>query len=147
MIFALNHFGLGLLSTVPNLLPVVMALSLWAIFVGMAGMATAIVAAASLGIVVDNTTHFLTKYVRARQNLGWSKKQAIEYSFDTVGLAITANAVILMSGFLVLSYSSFLPNNQMGLLTAITIGLSLIIGLVGLPSLLMVGSSDKKAPA
>ena len=125
LIIALEHFGLGVLSLLPNVLPVVLALSLWAVLVGMAGMATTIVAASSLGIVVDNTTHFLSKYIRARREQGKDKRAAIFYAFEMVGTAIAANAIVLICGFVLLAFSYFQPNLQMGLLTAMTIAYSL----------------------
>ena len=151
LVLALNHLGLGLLSMLPNLLPVILALSIWAIFVGMAGMATTIVAASSLGIVVDNTTHFLSKYLRARREKKKNKTEAIAYSFETVGIAIIANAIVLIFGFSILAFSTFLPNFQMGILTAMTITLALIIDLICLPALLMLGGDkqnrDQALPA
>ncbi|MFT6006418.1 MAG: putative RND superfamily exporter protein [Pseudoalteromonas tetraodonis] len=142
MIVALNHIGLGLLSMLPNLLPVVLALSVWALLIGTAGMATTIIAASSLGIVVDNTTHFLSKYLRARREKSYSKFEAINYSFETVGVAIIANAFVLMSGFALLSLSNFQPNFQMGVLTALTIAIALVVDLICLPALLMMGRKE-----
>lgn len=136
MIIALEHVGLGLLSMLPNVLPVIITLSVWAMFVGVAGMASSVVAASSLGIVVDNTTHFLSKYIRAKRELGKDTALAIRYSFETVGLALVVNAVVLIAGFAVLAYSSFQPNFQMGMLTAMTIAFALIIDLLFLPALL-----------
>ena len=143
LVLALEHLGLGILSLLPNVLPVVLALSLWSVFVGVAGMATTIVAASSLGIVVDNTTHFLSKYLRARREQGKNKKEAISYSFETVGIALIANAVVLISGFAILAYSTFLPNFHMGALTAITIAIALIVDLICLPALLMIGGNKE----
>ena len=145
MIVALNHVGLGLLSMLPNLLPVVLALSVWALLIGSAGMATTIIAASSLGIVVDNTTHFLSKYLRARKEKNYSKFEAINYSFETVGVAIIANAFVLMSGFALLSLSNFQPNFQMGVLTALTIAIALVVDLICLPALLMMGRKEASA--
>ncbi len=144
LIIALEHFGLGVLSLLPNVLPVVLALSLWAVLVGMAGMATTIVAASSLGIVVDNTTHFLSKYIRARREQGKDKRAAITYAFEMVGTAIVANAFVLICGFALLAFSLFQPNLQMGLLTALTIAIALVVDLICLPALLMLG---KDTPA
>lgn len=143
LIIALEHLGLGILSMLPNVLPVALALSLWSLLVGMAGMATTIVAASSLGIVVDNTTHFLSKYLRARRERGDSKQQAIRYSFETVGVAIIANALVLICGFALLAFSPFQPNFQMGVLTAMTIAIALLVDLICLPALLMLGGSAK----
>ena len=58
-------------------------------------MFAATVSATSLGIIVDNTVHFMTKYLRARRERGFDRPEAIRYAFRTVGAAIAANALIL----------------------------------------------------
>ncbi|NND81742.1 MAG: MMPL family transporter [Gammaproteobacteria bacterium] len=149
MMIALEHFGLGLLSMVPNMLPIVFTFGLWYLLLGSVGMSSAIVMALSLGIVVDNTTHFLSKYQRARREKGATTEQAIHYAFEVVGMALLANAIILAAGFGILGFSSFQPNVQMGIMVAITIVLALIIDLLLLPALLMLRARRRKtiAPA
>ena len=88
-------------------------------------MAAAVVSATSLGIIVDDTVHFLSKYVRARREHGYDKPQAIEYAFKTVGLALIANSIILVAGFSFLIQSTFRANVEMGALTAIAITVAL----------------------
>ncbi|MBL1277257.1 MAG: MMPL family transporter [Ectothiorhodospiraceae bacterium] len=139
LMLSLRSFGLGALSLIPNLIPLIMAFGVWAFLVGKVGMGAATVSATSLGIVVDNTVHFLSKYLRARREMGVQRPAAIEYAFNTVGLAITANAVILISGFAWLATSSFKINMEMGLLTAITVFIALLVSFFLLPALLMIG--------
>ncbi|MBT8115031.1 MAG: MMPL family transporter [Arenicella sp.] len=146
MILALEHIGLGLLSMVPNLLPILFTFGLWSLLFGVVGMSSAIVMALSLGIVVDNTTHFLSKYQRARREKNASTEEAVRYAFEMVGMALLANAIILAAGFILLAFSSFKPNVEMGQLTAATIVLALIIDLLLLPALLML-RADKQQNA
>jgi len=148
MMVALRSFGLGLMSLLPNAVPILAAFGVWAVLVGQVGMAAATVSAASLGIVVDDTVHFLTKYLRARRENGYDRPEAIRYAFETVGTAIVSTTVILAFGFSVLAASAFRINAQMGLLTAITVLLALITDLLLLPALLMVGHrSPETLPA
>ena len=93
MIFALRSFKLGTLSLLPNALPILMTFGLWALLVGKVGMAAATVSASSLGIIVDDTVHFLTKYLRARREMGLDAAGAIRYAFRTVGVGILAKVV------------------------------------------------------
>ena len=67
MMLILRSVGLGLLSLVPNLLPAGMAFGIWGLLVGQVGMASSVVAAMTLGILVDDTVHFLGKYQYARR--------------------------------------------------------------------------------
>lgn len=142
LIFALGHFGVGALSVIPNLLPVLMAMGIWALLYGEAGVAATIVGAATLGIVVDDTVHFLSKYLRARRERGYGKQEAVLYSFDTVGMALLATTIILVGGFSILSLSSFLINYQTGILSALIILIALLVDFLLLPPLLMINSKE-----
>ncbi|MEW8507161.1 MAG: MMPL family transporter [Candidatus Thiodiazotropha sp.] len=139
LVLTLRSLSLGALSLIPNVVPILMTFGAWALISGQVGMAAATVSATSLGIIVDNTVHFLTKYLRARREHGDDRPAAIEYAFRTVGGALVANAVILMIGFGVLAASAFRVNVEMGQLTAMAIFIALIVDLLLLPALLMIG--------
>ena len=139
LIVALRSVGLGTLSLVPNVVPILVAFGIWALVVRQVGMAAATVSATALGIVVDDTVHFLSKYLRARREKRYDRPAAIRYAFETVGVAIISTTVILAFGFGVLAFSAFRINAQMGLLTMLTIILALATDLLLLPALLMVG--------
>ncbi len=141
---SLRSVGLGALSLIPNLLPILMAFGVWGLLVGQVGMAAATVSATALGVVVDSTVHFLTKYLRARRQEGMEQSAAIEYAFNTVGMAILLNTLILASGFMVLAFSTFKINVEMGVLTAIAIVLALVIDFLFLPALLMIGHKPQR---
>lgn len=146
LVFALRSFRMGLISMVPNLVPAAMAFGLWAVVVGQVGLALSVVAGMTLGIVVDDTVHFLSKYLRARREQGLSSPEAVRYAFHTVGTALWTTSAVLMSGFLVLTYSPFELSSGMGLLTAITIGLALLADFLLLPTLLMTLDSKGNEP-
>ncbi|MGI9305643.1 MAG: efflux RND transporter permease subunit, partial [Gammaproteobacteria bacterium] len=137
LIFALRSLKLGLISLIPNLVPVGIAFGVWAVLVGEIGLSLSVVAAMTLGIVVDDTVHFLSKYVRARREQNLSPADAVRYAFSTVGVALTVTTAVLLAGFLVLSQSAFELNSGMGLLTAITIAIALFMDFLFLPPLLM----------
>jgi predicted RND superfamily exporter protein len=149
LIFALSSVGLGLLSLIPNGLPIMAALGAWAVISGEVGFTVAVVASLSLGIVVDDTVHFLTKYRRARVAHGSSKEDAIRYAFVRVGPALIINTVILAAGFAVLVVSSFKLTADMGLLTMLAIIFALLFDFLLLPGLLLwFGDKDQAdAPA
>jgi len=140
MMVSLQSVKLGLLSMVPNGLPILTTFGAWAILVGEVGFSVATVASISLGIIVDDTVHFLTKYVRARNEQGLSAEDSIRYAFRNVGMAIAVNTIILVVGFMVLTTSAFKMNADMGLLTALAIVFAIILDFLLLPALLMIGS-------
>lgn len=143
MILALRSFGLGMLSMIPNGLPLLMTFGTWALLIGEVGFSVATVASISLGIIVDDTVHFLSKYVRARNEKGLSAEDSIRYAYRNVGMAILVNTVILIVGFLVLTTSAFKMNVDMGWMTIMSIFFALILDFLFLPALLLVIGKEK----
>ncbi len=115
--------------------------------VGEVSMGTSIVAAMSLGIVVDDTVHFLSKYHRARKEHGMDTTEAVRYAFRTVGMALWITSLVLIAGFGVLNFSGFAMNAEMGILTAVTIALALAADFLFLPPLLMKADRRKRTPS
>ena len=143
LILALRSFKFGIISLIPNIIPAVMAFGLWGILVGEVGFALAIVTSMSLGIVVDDTVHFLSKYLRARREKNLSTEEAIRYAFSSVGTALLVTTLILIAGFAVLSFSAFKVNAGMGQLTAITIAFALLIDFMLLPPIIILFSKKE----
>ncbi len=141
MALALRSFAMGALSILPNAVPILMTFGLWALMVGQVGMASATVTATALGIVVDDSVHLLTKYLRGRREKGLTTEESIRYALRTVGPAILTTTLILATGFAVLAASTFKINAEMGLLTAIAIVLALVFDFLFLPALLMLGKN------
>lgn len=137
LIFALRSIKIGLVSMLPNLVPAAMGFGLWGLLVGEVGLALSIVTGMTLGIVVDDTIHFLSKYLRARRESGLSSEDAVRYAFSHVARAMITTSVVLVVGFIVLAFSSFKLNSGMGMLTAIVIVFALMADLFLLPPLLM----------
>jgi len=140
MMFALRSFALGMLSLIPNGLPILATFGTWALLVGEVGFSVATVASISLGIIVDDTVHFLSKYVRAREERRLSAEDSIRYAFENVGMAIVVNTIILAIGFYVMTASAFKPNYDMGLMTVIAIIFALVLDFLLLPAMLLLGS-------
>ncbi len=137
LIVALRSIKIGLISMIPNLVPAAMGFGLWGLLVGEVGLSLSIVAGMTLGIVVDDTVHFLSKYLRARREEGLSPEEAVRYAFANVGYALVTTSVVLIAGFLVLALSNFYLNAGMGMLTAIVILFALAADFLFLPPLLM----------
>ncbi len=144
LIVALRSVKIGLISMLPNLVPAGMAFGLWGMLVGEIGLALSVVTGMTLGIVVDDTVHFLSKYLRARRERNYTAPQAVVYAFTSVGRALMTTSLVLVAGFLVLAQSSFALNSGMGLLTAIVIAFALLADFLLLPPLLMKLEEKKK---
>jgi uncharacterized protein len=105
--------------------------------VGQVGLGLSVVAGLTIGIVVDDTIHFLSKYLRARREKGFAAPDAVRYAFRSIGLALWVTSLALVAGFAILSFSHFYVNATMGIMTAITIALALFADFLFLPPLLM----------
>ena len=137
MILVLRSVKLGLISLIPNLIPIGAAFGLWGIFNGSIGISVGTATGMILGIVVDNTVHFLSKYQRAKREKSYTSEQAVSYAFATVGTALWVTTFVLVAGFLVLALSEFNMNAHMGIFTSLTITLALIFDFIALPALLL----------
>ena len=142
LVLALRSLRLGLASLVPNLVPGALGFGVWGLTVGQVGVSLSMVSAMTLGIVVDDTVHFLSKYQRARRERGCAPADAVRVAFRTVGRALLTTSLVLVAGFVVVSLSSFELNSGMGKLTALIIALALVADLFLLPPLLMKVDAD-----
>jgi uncharacterized protein len=133
----LRTWRLGLAFVLPNLLPLGAGFGLWWLWSGEVNFTMAIVLNMTVGIIVDDTIHFMTKYLRARREQDLGPEAAIRYSFHNVGGALVVTTLILTAGFAILAQSSFLPNSGMAQLTAATIVAALFFDLTLLPALLL----------
>ncbi len=126
---------LGVLSLVPNVLPLVVPLGI----MGLIGMPldgpAVLVCTVALGVCVDDSIHFLTKFTHALDD-GLNVLAALRRAFRQVGSALTWTTVVLMLGFGVLTLSSFRPNMMIGYLGVIMIGLAWVADFLILPALL-----------
>jgi predicted RND superfamily exporter protein len=142
---ALGSVRYGVISLLPNLIPASVGFGLWYFMDGQIGLALSVVAGMTLGIVVDDTVHFLTKYKHARDKYSKSSEEAVKYAFSSVGRALWITTLVLVAGFMVLAQSTFSLNADMGLLTAVTIAVALIVDFLFLPPLLMLLDGNKDA--
>ena len=137
LVVALRSLRIGLLSLIPNLMPAIMGFGIWGWTVGKVGIAISIVAAVTFGIVVDDTIHLLTRYLRGMRELNLTPAAAIEYAFSRVGKALCVTTVVLISGFSALLISGFAPTWGLGSLASITLAFALALDLLLLPCLLL----------
>ena len=138
----LRSFKYGLISLAPNMLPGLAGFGFWALYSGEINLALMSVLSITIGIVVDDTVHFLSKYIRARKEQGLHAEDAIKYAFQQVGPAITVTTIVLVGGFGSLAMSPFLANSNMGIIIAFIICAALVYDFFLLPALLLI--IDKK---
>lgn len=144
LIFALRSLRLGIISLFPNITPALVGFGFWTFISAEINLGLSIVCSMTLGIIVDDTVHFLSKYKRARSE-GMSTEEAVRYSFINVGRALLITTLVLVLGFSMLAFSAFRLNSDMGIATSLIILIALIIDFLILPPLLLWLDKDKPA--
>ncbi|MEM1140136.1 MAG: MMPL family transporter, partial [Pseudomonadota bacterium] len=145
MVVALRSLKLGVVSLVPNLAPPIVAIGAFAIFDGTLGFWANFLVATALGLIVDATVHFLSKYQRARREDNATAEDAVRYAFRRVGAPLWVSTFVLALGFGVLFYSPFLGNSMYGILVSAIVLVALILDFLLLPALLLVLDGGDKA--
>jgi predicted RND superfamily exporter protein len=137
LMLAFRSIKLGLISLIPNLAPALMAFGLWGVTVKQVGLGLSVIVSMTIGIVVDDTIHFMSKYIRARKDQNLDAREGVRYAFNTVGTALWVTTLVLVTGFLVLTLSHYRMSSDMGTMSAITITLALVMDFLLLPTLLI----------
>ncbi len=138
--FMFREKSVLIVSLLTNLIPIFTMMGILAWLNIPIRVPTAMTFSVALGIAVDDSLHFLLRY-RKELSKGLSKKEAIKNTIINTGSALMITTTVLVSGFLILTLSAFLPTFQFGLLSAIMIALALICDLTLLPALCLVLSN------
>jgi len=125
-----------MLSIVPNVLPIAVKYGAWGLFVSELNLAAAVMFSVSIGVIVDDTVHFMYRYLHAIREKGLNHNDAILYVFESVGGALLTTTLVLASGLFILSFSSFTMSATIGVMVTITILFGLFFDFFCLPILL-----------
>lgn len=136
LLIVLKSMKIGFISLIPNYVPAALTFGVWGHVVGQVGLAGSVMTAMAFGIIVDDTTHFLSKYQHARRN-GLTPPDAIRYTFEKVGRALWTTTVVLACGFIVFALSGFEVTWTLGLMLSITVILAFVADFLFLPPLLL----------
>ena len=136
LIWIFRSVRLGLVSLVPNFIPAAMSFGLWGYLIGNVGLAASVVTSVAFGIIVDDSIHFMSKYLKSRRE-GLAAPEAVCSAFRTTGRALFCTTVIVALGFLVFAFSGFESSWALGLLVMLTIVFALVTDFLLLPPLLM----------
>ena len=137
MVFIFRSFKLGMLSMLPNIVPLVFGGALMALLGIDIDLGAAIDYSVCLGVVVDDTIHFLFDYNRNRKD-GFSIRDSLVHVMTNTGGALILTTIILSVGFGLFVISKFVPNINFGLFCALIFTIALIVDLVFLPALLLL---------
>jgi hypothetical protein len=125
----------GLIAMIPNLFPILVFFGLLGATGAVLSLTTNTIAAIALGIAVDDTIHIMTRLSSEVRATG-DQEQALLQALSTVGKPALYAALLVFSGFLVLGFSTFVPIQEFGVLSATTVAVGLVGEIVLLPALL-----------
>jgi predicted RND superfamily exporter protein len=133
----LKSIRLGLISMIPNIIPIAMTMGAMGIFNIKLDTATVMISTISIGIAVDDTIHMLNRYKR-EYRMSNDHTNAVKTALFTSGRAIVSTSFILFLGFWTLLFGSFKPTSYFGFLSGITMITALLGDLLALPALLLL---------
>ena len=137
LMIALRSVRYGVISLVPNLMPLAVGFGIWGLMGKEMNFSMTTIIAMSVGIVVDDTVHFMSKYLRARREYSLSPEDGIRYAFSSVGKAMWVTSCILVAGFSIMTISPMMYSDNMGMLTSFIIIAALVGDFMLLPAILM----------
>lgn len=135
LIVGLRSFYFGILSVIPNLLPATIVFGIWALFVGQLDPFVMMLFSISIGLVVDDTVHLLSHYLKGRQQ-GMLQTAAIRHSITVAGPALTITTLVLALGTTILIWANTLYFQQSAKLLVPIVVLALVLDLLYLPAIL-----------
>lgn len=135
MILFLGSFRAGLISLVPNLLPILLTLGLMGWLGFSLDFTTMMIGAVVLGLAVDDTIHFMNRFLSVYERDG-DVPAAVFATLDTTGSALLVTSIVLIGGFLIYTGSSMSNLVHLGLFSSFAIFCALLADLLVLPSLL-----------
>ena len=136
MLVGLRSVRYGLISIAPNLLPPAVVFGVWGLFVGQLSPYILMLFSISIGLVVDDSVHVLSKYMAARK-AGEDPDEAVRYSLDKAGSAITITTAALAMGTFILVFSNTYYYQNVALMLTPIIVVALLLDLLFLPPLLV----------
>jgi len=145
MVVLFRSVRLGFLAIVPNVIPILFVLGTMGWLGVNLDMNNIMVASVTMGIAVDDTLHYLFRYRREIQRDGDYEK-AMERTHNTVGKAIVLTSVVIVSGFLVLAFSNFIPTQNFGVFSSLAMVAALLAAMTLLPACILVFKPFGKEP-
>jgi len=137
MMILLRSLRIGLLSMIPNMIPLLVTLG----FMGWAGIplrtSTALIFSVALGVAVNDTIHFVTRFREELFATG-DRAEAVRRTMLSTGRAIMFTSILMIFGFGTMMTTRFVGIFQMGLLGAITLSAALLGDLLLLPVCLVI---------
>ncbi len=141
MSFIFSSVKMIIVSLIPNTIPLILTAGMMGYFGISIKPSTIIIFSIALGISVDNTIHYLSRYRLHLKTNRWNVKKSVKDALYEAGYSMVFSATVLFFGFYIFTLSSFGGIEALGYLVSFTLLIALLTNLIVLPSLLL--SLDK----
>jgi len=135
MIAVIGNVRIGLISMIPNLVPIVLTLGLMGWFGIPINLFTMLIGSIAIGLAVDDTIHFMHNYRRYHHETG-RVNEAVRNTLLTTGRAMLVTSVVLSIGFFLYMFATLSILQHFGLLTGFAILMALLADLFLAPALM-----------
>lgn len=137
MALLFRSFKIASIAILPNLMPLIMTAALMGYLNINIKPSTIIIFSIALGISVDNTIHFLSRYRLALKASDWNRRYSVMYAIEETVQSMVYSSIVLFLGFSVFMFSSFGGTQSLGQLISFTLLMAMLSNLLLLPSLLL----------
>ena len=132
-----RNLKISLIGVIPNFIAAFAILGLIGSLNIPLDMMTITIAAITIGIAVDNSIHYIYRFIEEYKNNN-NYKEVIRICHSTVGVAIFNTSITIVFGFSILVLSNFIPTIYFGIFTGIAMLLAMLLVLTLLPSLIIL---------
>lgn len=137
MALIFSSFRMIMISLIPNIIPQLMTAGMMGYFGISIKPSTILIFSIALGISVDNTIHFLSRYRLQLKHNKWEIKPSVLAALKETAYSMIYSAIVLFFGFYIFTLSSFGGTEALGYLVSFTLVIALFSNLFVLPSLLL----------
>jgi len=137
MSFIFSSVKMIVVSLIPNMIPLILTAGMMGYFGISIKPSTIIIFSIALGISVDNTIHYLSRYRLHLTTNHWNVKKSVMDALHEAGYSMIFSATVLFFGFFIFTFSSFGGTEALGYLVSFTLLIALLTNLIVLPSILL----------
>jgi len=138
-----GDFKLGAISMIPNLLPIIVVMGIMGAFNVFIDMVALMICSIAIGLVVDDTMHFMYNYRKYYERFG-DVRQAVRETFLTTGRALLITALVLAANFFVLLLATFTNTHKFGFFSGLVILIALLANFIVTPALMVLAMRHLK---
>jgi len=137
MVAFLSSIKLGLISLIPNIMPILLTIGIMGWISIPLDMANMLLGTVAIGLAVDDTIHFLHNFRKYLDQTG-NTREAVRQTMLTTGRAMVFTTVILVTGFCMFVFSAFPPLFTFGLAIGVTLFTALLADILLVPAIMTI---------